>query len=588
MRLDQRIQYALACTHYLCGLRDLIYVVSPLVFLITGVPAVRGATLGLFLWHLLPYWIAAQGAFWYAGRRETGLRGIIIGFGSFPALTQALLSVVLGRRVDFMVTSKQRRGRRAWAHLTVYVVALVCCFGGIWLAFSGWRARPGSVAITVTWVIYDIGLLTSFLWLGVSDLRFKDASERPRRKLYQLVGSTSGLMRPQTWIPALAGVAFYNGAPRAGSAAQVVTPRRTAGRPAARRVAAAASGFVVFSGLLLTSSQPATIDPVQFAVSQAYGQSPYLGLSLRYELLKTRPYALERQLCLPFTIIGRTQVIQDSFDSAWAAELSAQNQRPWITLQFGTFGAHGRAPLDASLPAIANGVQDANIERWARDIQTYGKPVYLTILLHVDRNWSVSSAVANGGIPQDVPRAWEHVQSIFKAAGDTNVAWVWAPADPAHDQEYAPPESTIDVVLQSMIRYPNTPWPDPAAVLSAVSARHPTKPLFVEVSANGDPNEKAAWLKHIVATVKAYPTVSALLYHEGAPDLHATQADNARWSLESDARSLRAMLAWQSLVPSGGLPCRSSPRTSLQNHIAGVPVGVRHGQALLRLRPAGR
>src|SRR5262249_7783520 len=199
------------------------------------------------------------------------------------------------------------------------------------------------------------------------------------------------------------------------------------------------------------------------------------------------------------------------------------------------------------------------------------QPVYLTILLHVDRNWSVSSAVANGGIPQDVPRAWEHVQSIFKAAGDANVAWVWAPADPSQDEAYAPPERTIDVVLQSLIRYPNTPWPDPTVVLRAVSARHPTKPLFVEASAAGEPEEKAAWLRRVAASAKAFLSVYALFYHDGSPDLHATGADNIRWSFDSDGLSLRAMQQWRSLVPVEQRPCAapssSSPQASTQGQL---------------------
>src|SRR5205807_237415 len=133
--------------------------------------------------------------------------------------------------------------------------------------------------------------------------------------------------------------------------------------------------------------------------------------------------------------------------------------------------------------------------------------------------------------------------SIFKSVGATNVAWVWSPADPSHDQAYAPPESTIDIVLQSMIRYPNTPWPDPAAVLRSVGERHPANPLFLEVSADGPPVEKAAWLQQVSSAVAADRRVHALLYHEGAPGVHATAAENARWSVESDASSLNAMLA---------------------------------------------
>jgi cellulose synthase (UDP-forming) len=514
LSLAQRIQYALACTHYLCGLRDLIYLLAPIAFLITGVPAVRGATLGLFLWHFLPYWIVAQGAFWLAGRGETGLRGIVIGFGSFPVLLQALMTVLLGRRIGFMVTSKQRRARRAWTHLIVYLLAVLVCIGGIGVAFTIKQSRVDSVVISAIWVLYDIVLLTSFLWLGVRDLRYQEAPLRRSRTSY----------------------------------------------PVARRLVATLSsamlsGLMAMGALLLISDGLPSVRPVHFVANQENRQLPYLGLSLRFEGLLTRPSVLEEQLCLPFTIIGRTQEIHDSFDFVWAERLLAHQQRPWITLQFGDFDVNGKPPLDAGLPAIANGAQDANIQQWAHDVSTFGKPIYLTILLHVDRNWSVSSAVANGGIPQDVPRAWAHVQSIFKAAGATNVAWVWAPADPANDDAYAPPEQMIDIVLQSMIRYPDTPWPDPDIVLKAVMARHPAKPLFVEVSASGPPEEKAAWLERVVATVESHPNVYALLYHEGAPDLHPTLAADEQWSLESDQPSLGAVREWRSVVPTDELPC---------------------------------
>jgi cellulose synthase/poly-beta-1,6-N-acetylglucosamine synthase-like glycosyltransferase len=526
LRLPQRIQYFLACTHYLCGLRDLIYVLAPVAFLLTGVPAVRGASLGLFLWHFMPYWIAAQAAFWYAGRGVTGLSGIIIGFGSFPALIQSLLTVILGRRSGFMVTSKQRRATHAGTHLIVYVAAFLLCIVAIAVAFTTKGRRPESVAISVLWVIYTIGMLVSVLWLGISDLRFTEA--RANRRL---------VAERRMW-------AF----------------RSIAWRPSVKLRTIAVSGALLASSAAIVAPRLPSAQPMNFVPSHEHRQSPYLGLSLPVQMLNTRPAQLEQQVCLPFTVIGRTQVIHDSFDIAWADHLAAHGERPWITLQFGTPGVDGKPPLDASLPAIANGVQDANIQRWAQEIRAYGKPVYLTILLHVDRNWSVSSGVANGGIPQDVPRTWEHVQTLFKAAGATNVAWVWAPADPQEDRLPSdtivpPPESTIDAVLQSMIRYPGTPWPKPAAVLKAVVNRHPTKPIFVEVSALGPSKEKAAWLEQIAAAARSNSHVYALLYHEGGPDVHVTAAEASQWSLESDSLSLRAVKDWRSLAPTRGNGC---------------------------------
>ncbi|HEX4716199.1 MAG TPA: hypothetical protein VH164_14855, partial [Ktedonobacteraceae bacterium] len=269
--------------------------------------------------------------------------------------------------------------------------------------------------------------------------------------------------------------------------------------------------------------------------------SPYLGVSLPVQLLTKRPPVLERDLDAQFSIIGRTQDIHDFFDTSWADQLAAQHARPWITLQFGAFGPDNKPPLDANLPAIINGLQDQNLRRWAEDIRAYNKPVYLTVLLHADRNWSLSSGVANGGIPQDVPKAWMHVQSVFHAVGAKNVAWVWAPADPIHDQPYAPPVATIDAVLQSFIDFPGTTWGNPETVLHDLVKRYPTKPLFVEASVNGAAAQKAAWLTKLGQAVSAFPHVYALLYHEGGPGLQLSSAQIESWSLASDPASLAAM-----------------------------------------------
>ncbi len=250
---------------------------------------------------------------------------------------------------------------------------------------------------------------------------------------------------------------------------------------------------------------------------------------------------LERDLGSQFAIIGRTQDTHDLFDKSWAEQLAAQHARPWIILQFGVFGPKQKPPLDANLPAIINGLHDQELRRWAQDIRDYGKPVYLTFLLHVDKNWSLSSAVNNGGIPQDAPKAWTHIQSIFKQVGATNVAWVWAPADPVHYQRYAPPASTIDAVLQSFINYPDTQWDNPETVLQELVQRYPTKPIFVEASADGPAAQKAAWLTELEQAITDVPHIYTLIYHEGSPQLHASLTQNKQWSLASDTPSLMVM-----------------------------------------------
>jgi hypothetical protein len=355
-------------------------------------------------------------------------------------------------------------------------------------------------------------MLGSFLWINYLDIRFNTAAQK--------AGAASENVAHQLY-PAklLTRKRGLNPVWNLGLASLVAYP------------------VLMHGSLMQLFATPST----PFVIGQERQSAPYFGVSLPVQLLKNWPPVLERDLHTHFTIVGRTQDIHDQFDTAWANQLAAEHARPWITLQFGVFDPKQKPPLDANLPAIINGLHDQEIRAWAEAIRSYGEPVYLTILQHADRNWSLSSGVANGGIPQDVPAAWLHVQSIFRQVGANNVAWVWAAADPLHDQQYAPPSSTIDVVLQSFINYPGTQWGDSDLVLHNLAMRYPGKPVIVEASANGPAAQKAAWLIKLGQTVNNYPQVHALLYHEGGPELNATKAQIKSWSLDSDPASLNAM-----------------------------------------------
>jgi cellulose synthase/poly-beta-1,6-N-acetylglucosamine synthase-like glycosyltransferase len=507
----QRVQYFLACTHYLCGVRDLIYLISPILFIFTGIPAVRSATLGQFFWHFIPYCVLSFTALWYSARDITGLRGIIIGFGSFPVLIESLLSVVLQKKVGFSVTSKQRDGKRSMTYLWVYGVSFLLCIACLLWATQAKGQQQTSLLISILWIIYSMVMLGSFFWLNFKDIRFQDAVQKS--------GESNETIANQPYPEKLW--------------------RRKRGL---QPVWALALAVLVACPILLNGSLEvfAKKDSPTFVIAQDKVAAPYFGVSLPVQLLKDSP-VLERDLSTTFSIEGRTQDIHDFFDRPWADQLAAQHAHPWITLQFGVFGANHLPPLDANLPAIINGLHDPELQRWAEDIRSYGKPVYLTTLLHADRNWSLSSGVANGGIPQDVPKAWMHIQDVFRAAGANNVAWVWAPADPLNSQPYDPPASRVDAVLQSFINYPGTKWGNPAQVLHALEHKYPQKPIFVEASVSGPAVQKAAWLTALDKDVSTNTHVYAVLYHEGGPDLNASQAEIESWSLESDEDSLAAL-----------------------------------------------
>lgn len=518
LKLEQRLQYALACTHYLCGVRDFIYLVAPLLFIITGIPAVRGSTLVLFLWHFAPYMLVSQAAFWNVCGRKSGWRGIVIGFGSFPVLIEAALVALLGIRISFGVTAKQRSGKRHYAHLLAHALAALACVGGFALALHT-SGDSQAMFVSVLWVGYSLAMLLCILWLGMLDYGWQVAH-----------------------LPVALGNAVSTRLKQNIAATQ--------GRLTSARAASVSMASVTLLALLASGcvSSGATRAQTIFlpTLSSAAGGHPVFGMAFSSADLRAQSAVVQRTTGLPLALVGRTQDIQDSFDTRWAQGLEAQREQPWITLQFGEPGGSPSAVLDASLPAITNGVHDSDINRWAVAIREYAYPVYLTILPEVDRNWEVSSAVANGGIPQDARRAWLHVRSVFAQDGATNAQWVWAPADPAHDSIYAPPLNSIDVVALTMFHYAHTTWDSPESLVTQVARRYPTKPLIALVSAEGASAAKVQWLGQVIQAVSAHPTVRALVYSDSSPNPHASAADNRQWSIESSPDVLHAVAAWRS------------------------------------------
>ena len=250
--------------------------------------------------------------------------------------------------------------------------------------------------------------------------------------------------------------------------------------------------------------------------------------------------AIEKKLGLQFGTTARTQEIADSFDTAWADSISAHGGVPWLTV---VFSQNGKITLDSSLTAIANGSDDADITRWAQEIAAYGKPLYLTMLPQADRNYSASSGVANGGIPQDIPRAWAHLRALFAAAGADNVSWVWTPGDPGDDSAYAPPASQIDAVALTMAEFPKSTWVDPAQQLAAAAKQHPGKQLLLQVAVDGTPAQRAAWLDKLTAAVAARTDVAAVVYQEAGPVDDLSGKDALPWALTADPQTVAAFQA---------------------------------------------
>lgn len=179
LSLAQRVQYGLACTHYLCGLRDLVFLIAPLAYIFYGLSAIQGVDLPTFLIHFLPYLFLSQLAFWRIFRQKTGLRGILIGFGCFPVLIESLLTMLTNIHISFSVTAKRRARKPSRLVLLPHALCAAACASGLGLAIREGLTSE-LLAMSAFWIAYTLVMLCGVLWLGITDSLAWNKAEQNR------------------------------------------------------------------------------------------------------------------------------------------------------------------------------------------------------------------------------------------------------------------------------------------------------------------------------------------------------------------------------------------------------------------------
>jgi hypothetical protein len=114
------------------------------------------------------------------------------------------------------------------------------------------------------------------------------------------------------------------------------------------------------------------------------------------------------------------------------------------------------------------------------------------------------------------------------------VGWVWNPADPAHDQAYSPPDGQIDAVALTLYEYPGTRWVAPRQALADVAARHPGRPMLLNVSTAGPAKRRGEWILQLGSAISARRDVAGLVYQDSGPVHSVDDPAALPWSMTAD------------------------------------------------------
>jgi hypothetical protein len=197
------------------------------------------------------------------------------------------------------------------------------------------------------------------------------------------------------------------------------------------------------------------------------------------------------------------------------------------------------------LAAIEAGKWDTYIDAWARDARGWGKPLLVSWGLEMNGNWFPWSGVFHGAgkrIPGTSPpryegpetfkRVYRHVVDRVRAAGATNVSWVFQTNNTADPDKpwnrmaaYYPGSVYVDWLAMSAYgkQYAGEDWvPVKEAILDhypELAAIDPTKPIILAewgVAEFPKQGSKAAWLREALSAMahKLPRLKGAVFWHE--------------------------------------------------------------------------
>ncbi len=201
------------------------------------------------------------------------------------------------------------------------------------------------------------------------------------------------------------------------------------------------------------------------------------------------------------------------------------------------------------LKAIARGVYDVYIDKWATDAKSYGKLMFLRFAHEMNDPYRYPWGPQNNE-PEDFIAAWRYVVERFRAAGADNVIWIWSP-HPAYGMfdEYYPGDNYIDWVGVGTLNYGTVaPWSQ-WWTFDEIFAKHYellakyNKPIIIsEFGSLAVGGDRAKWFKEALTDFPVrYPGVRSLVFFHCSIDA-TTTFQTLNWYFKNDPSVIKEVI----------------------------------------------
>ena len=271
--------------------------------------------------------------------------------------------------------------------------------------------------------------------------------------------------------------------------------------------------------------------------------------------------ALERTLGLPLPLIQIYTAWGDKpaqrfplrvVTAIWDyGSLPVITWEPWLT-DFENARHPGLPLRDAreqrGMAAVASGQYDFYIDAWAADAAAFGKPLMVRLGHEMNDPYRYPWGPQNN-TKEEFIDMWRHVVARFRAAGATNVLWVWSPHVAYEYWElYYPGDEWVDWTATGVLNYgPIAQWSEWWSVDQILGTKYAAltalgKPVmlaeFGSLSVGGD---RSGWYRDALASLPdKYPMVKALLFFQVARDQTVTY-QHIDWTVTSDSLVIKAI-----------------------------------------------
>jgi beta-mannanase len=192
---------------------------------------------------------------------------------------------------------------------------------------------------------------------------------------------------------------------------------------------------------------------------------------------------------------------------------------------------------------IASGSFDAYLQRWASAAASFNRPFYVRFAYSMNGTWENWGIGQNGNTAANFVMAWQHVVTIFRNAGATNVRWIFCPSaalgstTPVSLENFFPGNDWVDAIGLTGYNKGGSNWIEFRDLFGGSYDRLVTlsdKPVMIvetaSVEAGGD---KAAWIRNGLLTdlPTRFPRVRALVWAEFVDGSNDWRAESSPGSL---------------------------------------------------------